>query len=217
MSTKICVRCGQEKPIEVFKLAWKNAYRKNQCNSCCSRQVIAKYKLDFLKAFDYKCSCCGERQPYFLTLDHVNNDGAEHRRTKAQVSILAQARREHFDKTKWDCLCMNCNFAKGHYEVCPHKQGLSPEAVIKLLQASSKNVGRKHHDSPSRFKGGFDERRMQLSRRSLKPCPFCSKDFGTNEMARHKRTEHAEEMEAKRQEILAKGRQRNVDGSRLEC
>lgn len=204
-NTKVCIRCGKEKPLEKFKWAWNKRYRKNQCAACCSRWYIAKFKLDFLAAFGGKCSCCGERNPYFLTLDHVNNDGAEHRRRMAQVAVLMQARREGFDKTKYDCLCMNCNFAKGHYGICPHKAGLSPEDVTAKLQAETVQASRKHVHPSTMFTGGFDPRRMQLNRRILKPCPYCDKEFGTNEMTRHKRAEHVEEMKQKRAEALAIG------------
>jgi hypothetical protein len=27
-----------------------------------------------------RCACCGETEERFLTIDHINNDGAEHRR-----------------------------------------------------------------------------------------------------------------------------------------
>lgn len=225
METKICIRCGKEKPLNKFKLAWKgrrglnapgyeernpSGVRRNQCSACRSRRAIAKYKLDFLRAFDYRCSCCGERQPFFLTLDHKKNDGAQHRRTKNQVSILLQARREGFDKKKWDCLCLNCNFAKGHYGVCPHRLGKSADDVLAELRASCKHVGRKHHDSPSRFREGFDERRMQRDRRVLKPCPYCAESFGSNEMVRHKRNNHRSEMAARRKECLKAGRQNTL-------
>lgn len=210
--TKICIRCGVEKPLKKFKFSWGSKKRKNQCSSCTSRWYIAKFKLEFLEAFDFRCSCCGERNPYFLTLDHRNNDGAEHRRRASHVTIFAEARREKFDKSKWDCLCMNCNFAKGHYGECPHRQGKTPESIIAELQASGLRMGRKHHDSPSRFSGGFDPRRMQLNRRKLKKCSFCSLEFGTHEMARHKREQHAEEVKARRTECLRLGRERRLAG-----
>jgi len=173
-------------------------------------------KLAFLRAFNFKCSCCGETNPYFLTLDHVNNDGAEHRRKLANVAILYKARREKYDRAKWDCLCMNCNFAKGHYGECPHKTGLTPEVIIARYESDVRPIGRKHVDTHTNgsqqgfMRAGFDPRRMQLSRRVLKPCEYCSSEFGTNEMTRHKRAMHAEEMKAKRAAVLALGRQKRA-------
>ena len=28
----------------------------------------------------YECACCGEAEPLYLSIDHVNNDGAQHRK-----------------------------------------------------------------------------------------------------------------------------------------
>jgi hypothetical protein len=38
---------------------------------------------DVIAAYGGRCACCGEFERDFLTLDHVNNDGAEHRRSNA--------------------------------------------------------------------------------------------------------------------------------------
>jgi hypothetical protein len=231
METKICVRCHEEKPLSQFKLTWKGhgennapgyaernpaGVRRNQCITCLSRWYTSGRKLAFLKAFDFKCSCCGERNPYFLTLDHVNNDGGDHRRSLSTVRILSLARREKYDRTKWDCLCMNCNFAKGHYGECPHKSGLTPEVIIARYEQDVRPIGRKHVDTHKNgsqqgfMRPGFDPRRMQLNRRALKPCIYCGEQFGTNEMTRHKREVHAEEMKAKRAEVLSLGRQKRA-------
>src|SRR5690349_6288281 len=37
-----------------------------------------------LEAYGGRCVCCGESTPEFLHFDHVNNDGAEHRRELAK-------------------------------------------------------------------------------------------------------------------------------------
>jgi hypothetical protein len=68
------------------------------------------------------CSCCGETEPLFLTIDHVNDDAPEDRRagkhggTMRYLWIIKQG----FP----DCyriLCLNCN--RGRWlngGVCPH-------------------------------------------------------------------------------------------------
>ena len=33
-----------------------------------------------LIAYGNKCNCCGEKNIKFLTIDHINNDGAEHKK-----------------------------------------------------------------------------------------------------------------------------------------
>jgi hypothetical protein len=69
-----------------------------------------------------KCVCCGEMAIEFLSIDHVNNDGAEHRKT-----VLGQGRiypwlvQQGFP-SGFQVLCMNCNTAKGFYGECPHER-----------------------------------------------------------------------------------------------
>jgi len=71
-----------------------------------------------------KCACCGEREIRFLTIDHINNDGAEHRKT-ANVGggqqIIGWLIKNDFPEG-FQILCYNCNMAKGHYGECPHKE-----------------------------------------------------------------------------------------------
>lgn len=51
----------------------------------CNRVYCQAYRQRIKqKVFDHygeRCACCGETERLFLTLDHVNNDGAEHRRS----------------------------------------------------------------------------------------------------------------------------------------
>ena len=77
-----------------------------------------------LDALGHECSCCGEREVRFLTLDHINNDGARYRQMYNEQQIYRMARREGWPKDKYQVLCMNCNFAKGHFGICPHKEAL---------------------------------------------------------------------------------------------
>lgn len=49
------------------------------------KREAAKRKVDSIRArcveaYGGECACCGDGRVYFLTFDHVNNDGAEHRR-----------------------------------------------------------------------------------------------------------------------------------------
>ena len=67
-----------------------------------------------------KCSCCGESEVKFLTIDHVNNDGAKHR--KEIVGNLTQWLLKNGLPEGFQILCYNCNCAKGFFGTCPHKQ-----------------------------------------------------------------------------------------------
>ena len=69
------------------------------------------------------CNCCGEDNPMFLTVDHVNNDGYKERKgrggggtDKTYLRII----NENFPDT-YQILCYNCNLGKARNGgVCPH-------------------------------------------------------------------------------------------------
>lgn len=79
------------------------------------REVIA--------AYGGRCTCppCGEAGFEFLTLEHLQGDGAAHR---AKVGRNAQAQLLDIKKrgfpTEYTILCYNCNLAKAIYGTCPH-------------------------------------------------------------------------------------------------
>lgn len=39
-----------------------------------------RLRAEVIAAYGGRCACCGEATPEFLSIDHVNNDGAQHRR-----------------------------------------------------------------------------------------------------------------------------------------
>jgi hypothetical protein len=86
------------------------------------REEGRKRKQIVIDAYGGKCECCGETTFEFLTIDHINNDGAEHRRriggkgTKIYKYLI-----EHdFPKDGYRLLCFNCNISRGFYGYCPH-------------------------------------------------------------------------------------------------
>jgi hypothetical protein len=66
------------------------------------------------------CRCCGESEPRFLTLDHVNNGGRAHRIAKGAQGVLRELERTGFP-AGFQVLCFNCNLARGAYGICPHE------------------------------------------------------------------------------------------------
>lgn len=92
---------------------------------------ITKLRLQVFNHYsdnDIKCACCGERNLLFLTLDHINNDGARHRselygkRVRSNGSkILTWVIKNNYPDG-FQVLCMNCNWGKHRNKgVCPHK------------------------------------------------------------------------------------------------
>lgn len=68
------------------------------------------------------CACCGEKHIEFLTIDHINNDGAEHRK---KIGLGGGATYGWLVKNNYpkgyQVLCFNCNCAIGVHGYCPHK------------------------------------------------------------------------------------------------
>ena len=70
---------------------------------------------------DYKCSCCGESEKLFLSIDHVANNGADERRTVLNKNFYRHIRNSGFPPD-YQVLCMNCNHGKHRNGgVCPHQ------------------------------------------------------------------------------------------------
>lgn len=76
------------------------------------------------------CACCGESERMFLSLDHVNNDGAAHRRSMSKDAENTfpnyAALRNDLRRRGWppvlQVLCHNCNIGKARNGgTCPHK------------------------------------------------------------------------------------------------
>jgi hypothetical protein len=86
-------------------------------------------KLEAFAHYGEACECCGESWPVFLTLDHINRDGAEHRRKigKGGTRMYRWLRRNRWPKG-FRTLCFNCNSATHVKFKCPHKttMGCSP-------------------------------------------------------------------------------------------
>jgi len=89
------------------------------------RQYVKKYlkkmKAKIHLALGNICACCGESTPEFLTLDHIHGGGTKHRRVAGgNQSVYREVLAEGIPKEKYRLLCMNCNFAFGHWGKCPH-------------------------------------------------------------------------------------------------
>lgn len=93
-----------------------------------------------LEGYGAWCNCCGETEKVFLTLDHVDNNGAEERKaltplTRNNDGVFAKAIKENFPLC-YQILCNNCNIAKYRVGECPHKQvGFEVIDTAKLLVA----------------------------------------------------------------------------------
>lgn len=126
----------------------KNRYINSRCKSCASQvtsewgkknreRLSLKWKkekeemlLQIRNAYGNKCSCCGESNPIFLTIDHVNNDGYKIRprnlkgysQSAFSGHYYKQIIKANFPDTL-QLLCWNCNCGKNRNGgICPHKK-----------------------------------------------------------------------------------------------
>ena len=115
---------------DVIKVSSQRYYQANkQYYYELQKKSRSTYKLQAFEAYGGAiCLCCGETHIEFLSIDHINGNGAAHRRT------IGAGRSVHFNKWLRDhayppgfrVLCMNCNWALGKSGYCPHGNLESP-------------------------------------------------------------------------------------------
>lgn len=98
-----------------------NSRARNYLSETKDRRRLQRLKLKFevISHYGGKCACCGETEIDFLNLDHILNDGADHRR-KVGYDMYVWSKRNKYPDI-FQVLCMNCNFAKGKDGICPHE------------------------------------------------------------------------------------------------
>lgn len=106
---------NREKILERRKLGYNDS--KKQKN----KDEYFRLKNIVFSHYNPICSCCGERQIEFLTIDHVNNDGrAERKSIGNAIRFFKKIIKEDFP-SNYQILCANCNIAKSK-GICPHKR-----------------------------------------------------------------------------------------------
>ena len=72
------------------------------------------------------CNCCGETTFEFLTIDHINNNGAKERKKSGRRGAMEFVRwiiKNNYPKGL-QILCWNCNTAKQYHGGCPHVEDI---------------------------------------------------------------------------------------------
>lgn len=112
------VREWRKKNRDKFKATQKRAYE--------------KVRLEALQHYSKKeipdCACCGENEILFLHIDHINGNGAEHRRLLEKElgyypggNGLPYWLKKNNYPEGFQILCANCNLAKRVSNICPHQ------------------------------------------------------------------------------------------------
>src|SRR5690242_9253252 len=108
LARKTCTRCKEEKPITEFNRRKDRPHLEDNpggftsmCLECLAQDQRDRYsssedyktkqkawsklrhqrlKAAVIEAYGGKCECCGETEPLFLTIDHINGNGGERRK-----------------------------------------------------------------------------------------------------------------------------------------
>lgn len=86
-----------------------------------TQQRRRQIKLDVMQHYGNICQCCGEKELEFLTIDHINGGGTQHRKQLKNATIYGWLKKNNYPDG-FRVLCMNCNFATRFKKECPHKR-----------------------------------------------------------------------------------------------
>lgn len=114
-NNKVCTPCDRKYQLE--------HYYKHQDRRCAEvRARSALIRAELLNAYGNVCKCCGEAEEAFLTVDHVHNDGKEHRKALGGSggAFYRWLRDRDYPQDGFQLLCWNCNHAKYSEGICPH-------------------------------------------------------------------------------------------------
>ncbi len=128
---KYCRGCRKAKEREWTKNAIakkRDYYRMKSRESASRNRHYVKWKVfGHYSNRTFRCACCGESEPDFLTLDHVSGDGNRRSREdgvpRSGILLYYWLVRNDFP-FGYVVLCINCNISKGHHGVCPHERNL---------------------------------------------------------------------------------------------
>ena len=131
METKICSKCGIEKPIEEFAFRdKKKGTRRAECKACIRERQRKKYQenrevLNTLKR-QKQCEKCGETRFYLLDFHHV--DPSTKINSVAHLSCHSNAQAALSEAKKCICLCANCH-REFHY--LEKEEGITLEEYLR--------------------------------------------------------------------------------------
>ena len=89
-------------------------YKYGECANCSrkrNRSLSYRRRLDVIEALGPKCVDCGYTDIRALEIDHVYNNGAEHRKT-GRGSSYYKSMLDNLED--YQVLCSNCNQIKRH-------------------------------------------------------------------------------------------------------
>jgi hypothetical protein len=94
------------------------------------RRRRARNKAKVQAAYGGRCVCCGEAEPAFLVLDHVNGGGRQHLLQAGNTDMIYREVLAAGCPADYRLLCYNCNSGRSvNGGLCPH------EVILRALVA----------------------------------------------------------------------------------
>jgi len=136
----ICIACCNQAVAGKLRCAKcnsnQNQYRKN---------LHLKLRLEAFENYGKYCAYCGEDFIEFLTIDHINNNGSEHRRSISNNHnnggiVVYRWLKKNLYPEGFQTLCYNCNCAKSR---------IGNEQLILLLSNANRLISKNYSSLPS--------------------------------------------------------------------
>lgn len=99
------------------------------------REFTQRIKVEVIRHYGGECTCCGEQNLKFLTIDHINNDGKAHRKVMGRKdwggrSLYLWLRKNNYP-LGFQVQCFNCNLGRSiNGGICPHKEVETSRVLI---------------------------------------------------------------------------------------
>jgi len=104
-----------------------------------------RQKLLAIKRYGGKCVYCGESRYELLSVDHINNNGSEHRKIRStKKSIWDILAYQEYQPKEYQILCFNCNTAKQLFGIMPKGNNYQPISYWEQLGAIRQKQRHKH-------------------------------------------------------------------------
>jgi hypothetical protein len=131
-NNKICKACFNKQSTIINKKI-NNRIKQSEKRLILKEYVINKY--------GGACECCGIDNLQLLSIDHIDGNGASHRKSikkSAGAGFYSWLKKNNFPDG-FRTLCYNCNCALGHCGYCPHKSPNNRE--IKITKNTNIKIG----------------------------------------------------------------------------
>jgi len=99
-------------------------------------------RTNIIEGYGGKCELCGEDNPHFLTIDHINGDGSiERKMIGDSYALYRKLRDNNYPRDNYRLLCYNCNCALGCKRITEDEIKLS--VGILIYDSNRKNYYKK--------------------------------------------------------------------------